>query len=321
VPDFFVVGHAKCGTTAMYEMLRRHPQVFMPEYHGGFGKEPWFFSRENPQPQRDGHRDVNFTGRPMPWSQYLALFDDAREDQLVGEGSTSYLWSHSAASRIAAVRPDARIVAIIREPASFLRSLHLQLLENRHEIVRDFRTAVELDGPRLENREIPPRSTWPGALIYSERIKYVEQLERYRSTFGADRLKILIYDDFRRDNAAAVHEVQRFLGIDEAPVQALDVNPTGGPRGDWVVAANKRLRTSSGLPWRTLRASGKALTSAALRKRVFYPLKRRAIWGPPPPPDEEFMQELRRRFKPEVLAFSEYMDRDLISLWGYDDVG
>ncbi len=30
MPDFFIVGHPKCGTTALYEMLRRHPQIFMP---------------------------------------------------------------------------------------------------------------------------------------------------------------------------------------------------------------------------------------------------------------------------------------------------
>ena len=43
--------------------------------------------------------------------------------------------------------------------------------------------------------------------------------------------------------------------------------------------------------------------------------------GSPPPPDEEFMLELRRRYKGEVLALSEYLDRDLVSLWGYDELG
>src|SRR5580693_6355814 len=57
IPDFFIVGHAKCGTTALYEMLRRHPQIFMPEYKAGAGKEPWYFARDNPNPQTDGVRD------------------------------------------------------------------------------------------------------------------------------------------------------------------------------------------------------------------------------------------------------------------------
>src|SRR5436305_6457337 len=88
LPDFFIVGHAKSGTTALYEMLRSHPQIFMPEYKGGAGKEPWYFSRDNPNPQRSGERDITFTGRTaMSQEEYLALFEGARPGQLRGEAS------------------------------------------------------------------------------------------------------------------------------------------------------------------------------------------------------------------------------------------
>src|ERR1700751_4687440 len=113
IPDFFIVGHAKCGTTALYEMLGQHPQIFMPEYKWGAGKEPWYYSRDNPHPQTDGVRSVAFTGRhAVTLEEYARLFADARPDQLVGEASTSYLWSATAAHRIAQARPDARIIAI-----------------------------------------------------------------------------------------------------------------------------------------------------------------------------------------------------------------
>src|SRR5438067_5943376 len=83
VPDFFIVGHAKSGTSALYEMLRRHPQVFMSP-----AKEPWYFSRNNPQPQSPGEKSIEFTGnRPMSFEEYAALFVDARADQRVGEAS------------------------------------------------------------------------------------------------------------------------------------------------------------------------------------------------------------------------------------------
>src|ERR1700730_10626959 len=102
IPDFFIVGHAKSGTTALYEMLRRHPQLYMPEYKWGAGKEPWFFAQDNPQPQLNAERSVAFTGRrSVTLEQYLALFAQAKPDQLVGEASTSYLWSTSAPARIA----------------------------------------------------------------------------------------------------------------------------------------------------------------------------------------------------------------------------
>src|SRR2546426_7551212 len=92
VPDFFIVGHAKCGTTALYEALRRHPQIFMP-----LNKEPWFFARNNPNPQTSRERSIEYTGkRTETLEEYLANFAAARADQLVGEGSTSYLWSSVA---------------------------------------------------------------------------------------------------------------------------------------------------------------------------------------------------------------------------------
>ena len=103
VPDFYIVGHAKCGTTALFEMLRQHPQIYMPQYEYGAGKEPWYFSRENPQPQTTPERSVSFTGRrTMSLNEYLELFSNAKEGQRVGEASTSYLWSPTAAARIAA---------------------------------------------------------------------------------------------------------------------------------------------------------------------------------------------------------------------------
>lgn len=323
IPDFFIVGHAKCGTTALYEMLRRHPQIYLPEYKAGAGKEPWFFSRDNPQPQTSGERDITFTGRTAAtMEEYLSLFEAAGADQLIGEASTSYLWSRTAASRIAAVRPDARIIAIMREPASFLRSLHLQLLQNKHETERDFRKAVELDDARRENRHIPQGSYWPQALIYSDRVRYVEQLQRYHAEFPPEQVLVLIYDDFRDHNEATVRRVLRFLDADDTvPISTIDANPTIALRSQRLFDATRALRKGRGPVPRALRRSGKTLTTSGIRRRLYYPLQRRALYTAPPPPDEEFMLELRRRFKPQVVALSEYLDRDLVTLWGYDAIG
>jgi hypothetical protein len=323
IPAFFIVGHAKCGTTALYEMLKAHPQIFMPEYRWGAGKEPWYFSRDNPQPQTDNVRSVSFTGRrAVTLEEYTALFADARGDQLVGEASTSYLWSTSAAERIAHARPDARIIAILREPASFLRSLHLQLLQNHHEVERDLRKAVELDEPRRAGREIPLHSYWPQALIYSDRVRYVEQLRRYEAVFPPDQILVLIYDDFRSDNARTTRRVLRFLGVDEDfAVPEVEVNPTIAVRLPRVHRVIRGIHLGRGALPRTVKAVGKALTTNRLRRAIYYPSARRVVWGEPPPADMAFMEELRVRFKGEVVALSEHLRRDLVTLWGYDRVG
>lgn len=182
VPDFFIVGNAKCGTTAIYEMLRRHPQVFM-----SVPKEPWFFAREKPRPPESRETSLEFTGsKHESLEDYLSLFKDARPDQRVGEASSAYLWSPVAARRIADARPDARIIAMFREPASFLRSLHLQMLSTHTETERSFRKAVELDGARREGRHLPGRPTGPAhsyTLIVSAMWSSSAAIARYsRST-------------------------------------------------------------------------------------------------------------------------------------------
>jgi hypothetical protein len=322
LPDFFIVGHAKCGTTALYEMLRRHPEIYMPEYKRGSGKEPWFFAQDNPQPQRTAERSVTFTGRrAMTLEQYLELFAGAQPGQVIGEASTSYLWSPSAAHRIAQARPDARIIAILREPASFLYSLHLQLLQNHHESERDFRKALSLDDARREGREIPTYSYWPRALIYSDRVKYVEQLRRYHAEFSPEQVLVLIYDDFRRDNEGTVRRVLRFLEVDdEHRIDTAEANPTVGVRSVFLDNRARALKAGRGPLWAAAKALVKGLTPWRLRHNWLYPLRNRIVYGRPRPPDERFTLELRRRFKGEVVALSEYMHRDLVKLWGYDAI-
>ncbi|HTU79288.1 MAG TPA: sulfotransferase [Solirubrobacteraceae bacterium] len=319
VPDFFIVGHAKSGTTALYEMLRRHPQIYMPAV-----KEPYYFAVDNPQPPtRSGRswRTLEQTGtRAETFDEYLALFEDATDDQRVGEASTHYLWSRTAPERIAAAQPRAQIVAILREPASFLRSLHMQLAQNGHETQKSFRKAIALEDARREGRNIPRHSVWPACLLYTDRVRYVEQLRRYRAAFGQERVLALIYDDFKRDNQATLRTVLRFLQVDDTvaapPSRA---NPTVAVRSLRLQTFWRKVRSGQGAVPRAIKHATVALTSEQLRRELIHPLlQRRVVYRAPPAPDERFMLELRRRFKPEVAALSEYLDRDLVALWGYD---
>jgi Sulfotransferase family len=317
LPDFFIVCHAKCGTTALYDMLRQHPRIYMPD-----NKEPWFFARNNPHPQTSGERSIAFTGRRTETlEEYLRLFREARGDQLIGEASTSYLWSAVAPRAIAEAQPSARIIALFREPASYLRSMHLQLVANRAETETDFRKAVELDDARREGKRIPKNAYWPQTLIYSDRVRYVEQLRRYHALFPRKQVLVLIYEDFRRDNAATVRQVLRFLELDDSsPLDVLEANPTIDVRSVKLDSFTRTIFAGNGLLSGAVKSTIKALTSRRLREDLIYPMRRRLVYRYPGPPDERFMRELRRRFRPEVEGFGEYLGRDLVSLWGYDDL-
>jgi Sulfotransferase domain len=312
-PDFFIVGHPKCGTTALYEMLRGHPEIFMPDL-----KEPWFFAsdmRPRFPPPRAGVT-------PQTLEAYLALFDAAKPGQRVGEASSSYLLSGTAATRIAQLRPDARIIAILREPASFLRSLHQQLLRTHVEATKSLARAIALEDARREGRSIPRRSHRPQLLLYSDHVRYVEQLRRYHAVFPKEQVLVLIYDDFRADNEATVRRVRRFLEVDEgSPVDVTNANPTLiRMRSQQIDELLNAVSVGRGPVSRAVKAGLKTIMPERLRGRAIQITQRHIVNGRPQPPDEALMLHLRRRFKAEVLALSEYLDRDVVSLWGYDRI-
>jgi hypothetical protein len=313
LPDFFIAGHAKSGTTALYEMLRRHPQIYMPD-----GKEPWFFASD----MRPRFQPARIGALPESLADYLSLFAAARPDQRIGEASSSYLWSRTAASAIAEVQPAARIIAILREPASFLRSLHLQLLQTHVESKGDLRKAIALEGARRRGKHIPRRSHRPQLLQYADHVRYTEQLRRYHAMFAREQVLLLIYEDFRANNEATVRKVLRFLEVDDTcDIDVLDANPTIRMRSQQLDDMVHAVSVGRGPLSRAAKTSIKALTPRALRRGALAVTQRHVVHGAPQPPDEEFMIELRRRFKGEVVALSEYLDRDLVTLWGYDSIG
>ncbi len=315
IPDFFIAGHPKSGTTALYEMLKQHPQIFMPAL-----KEPQFFAPE----MRAGH-ERQFQGLPQTLEQYAALFAPATSEQRAGEASPSYLRSPEAPGLIARQRPDARIVAILREPASYLRSVHMQFVRAMIETEHDLGRALALEQPRREGRKLPRKGYLPQALNYSEHVRYTEQLRRYRQAFSDEQVLILIYDDFQRDNDATARQVLRFLDVDDtvalAPVRA---NPSFAVRSHRLHRLTRSVHLGQGPLAHAAKSGVNAVFPRASRERAFGParrlLRRRVLYGETPAVDAALMAQLRRTFKPEVVALSDYLGRDLVALWGYDQL-
>lgn len=308
LPDFFIAGHPKSGTTALYKMLRTHPQIFMSAL-----KEPLFFSSD----MRLRFATPSTEPVPQTLDAYLSLFAGARPEQLLGEASSSYLWSRTAAAAIAEAQPQARIIAVLREPASFLHSLHLQFMQIHVESQGDLRKAISLEPARREGKRIPRRSHRPQLLLYSEHVRYVEQLRRYESLFPSEQLHVIIYDDFRADNEATVRGILRFLEVDEnAPIRVKDANPTVAVRSPRLHGLAHAVVLGQGPLARGGNAAVKLLGRRNVRRAVA--LRERLLMGSPQAPDQDLMLELRRRFKGEVVALSEHLNRDLVSLWGYD---
>jgi hypothetical protein len=310
IPDFFIVGHHKCGTTALYEMLRSHPQVFMPEI-----KEPWFFADDLTV------RYKPTTRLPSTLDEYCSLFAAAGPRQRAGEATPSYLFSRSAARSIAAVQPRARIIAILREPASFLRSLHMQTVKNHAETETDLRKALALEERRRRGEAIPPGAMRPQELLYSEHVRYVEQLRRYHACFPAEQILVIIYEDFRRDNEATLRRVLRFLEVDDSvAIAPVEVNPTVRVRSQRLYMTLRSLYMGYGPLARGAKAVIKTLVPGSARRKANLAVQQRLLYGSPRPADEELIAELQSRFKGEVVALSEYLGIDLVRQWGYEHV-
>jgi len=304
-PDFFIVGHPKSGTTALWNMLRRHPQIYLP-----WPKEPYFLADELHPPAATPR---TWGRTPATLDEYLSLFEAAAPEQRVGEASAPYLWSRTAAKRIAEVQPDARIVAILREPASFLYSLHLQFVQIYMEPETDLRKAIALEPIRREGKQVPSQSFWgPEGTFYSDYVRYVEQLRRYHELFPPERVLVLIYDDYRSENEATVRRVQRFLEVDDTtPINVKESNPTVRVRSPRLHQLVHTVASGDGPLPRAVQSAARTLAPRRLSRDSAVAIRDRILFGKPRAPEESLMAELRRRFKPEAVALSEYLARPL----------
>jgi hypothetical protein len=295
-------------------MLKGHPQIYAPP-----NKEPYFLADELRPPAATPR---SFGHTPAGIEEYLSLFAPARPEQRTGEASAPYLWSRTAATRIADMQPDARIIAILREPASFLYSLHLQLVQIYIEPETDFHKALALEASRRAGKHLPESLLWgPHGTLYSDYIRYVEQLRRYHDRFSSEQVLVLVYDDYRKDNEATVRRVQRFLGVDDTqPLVVKESNPTVRVRSQRLHSIVHAFASGDGPLPRAVQAGARRLAPPQLGRQSAVAIRNRLLFSSPREPDEQLMSELRRRYAPEVEALSEYLGRDLVTLWGYDSL-
>ena len=309
-PSFFIAGNPKGGTSALQRFLKAHPAVFMCR-----PKEPKYFAQDFFR-EAGGQR----TFARMTEADYLDLFREAQPDQRCGEASTWYLYSRVAAQAIHAFNPSARLIFVLREPADFLYSYYLQLRKNpvvEGERVNDFRKALALEPERKQGRKIPRGCLLPEFLYYSERVKYAEQLERFFACFDRAQIKIIIYDDFKRDNEGVYRDVLAFLGLDPSFTPVFQAHNKGH------VLRSKRLqrvfqRVIFGERWAApLKPMLKRLIPERLRRVLVRRIKKQWLSRPKDALDPALAAELKQHYRGEVEKLSTLLGRDLLTLWGY----
>ena len=197
-PNFFIVGALKAGTTAWFEYLRSHPDIFMPDL-----KEPSFFTTDLPHWRRVKSE-----------AEYLQLFEDSGGAKVVGEASPMQLISKTAAKAIRNFNPAAKVLILLRAQEDYLPSLHNQFLLQFTEEIDDFEKAWRLS-PCRRPETVPPTCAEPRLLDYRAMGRFHEQVSRYLDSFPPDQIRVMWFHDWIADPRSAYLEVLRFLGVDD----------------------------------------------------------------------------------------------------------
>ncbi len=276
LPNFFLIGPTKSGTTSLYHYLGQHPDIFMPAE-----KEPFYFSHYFP--------------RGLDW--YEPVFTAAAGEKRVGEASTTYFASDSAPGRIRKTLPEAKLVFVLRDPVDRAWS------EYRYSrVVGAVSPSVSFRRFATETRRV---LEWG---------RYIEYLPLWEREFPDDQRLVLLFDDLRSDTKGSVRRIFEFLGVDPAfePKTERRHNVTPSPRHiglyvflqrHWLDLHRMTRGTRLQSALENLKAAGRAVAGPLLMER--------RTSDRLSPEDERWLREL---FAEPNRRLAEHLGRDL-SAW------
>jgi hypothetical protein len=301
LPNFLIIGAAKCGTTALYNQLNQHPQIYMSPV-----KEPRFFALEGEKPDFRGPADRWGINR-CPFTDieaYRALFRDASGEKIIGEASTLYLYSQKAPERISHHVPDAKLVAVLRNPVERAYSAFMFMVRDGREPLSDFVRALREEEARIAGN-------WGPEYHYKRRGFYHSQLKRYFDRFDRGRIQVYLYEDFKSDPAGVARSIFRFLDVDDdfTPNVSAKHNVSGIPKSETLQSLYLLLRRPN-----PLKTALKPLFPAKLRRRT----RARALGSiqsrnlaKPPLMSPEIRAELSEAYREDILKLQELLQKDL----------
>lgn len=304
--DIFIVGQPKSGTTALAHFLDQHPEISVSR-----PKEPHYFATDLIQESDDYHGGKRRHFEVRTKKQYRECFSHAEPGSLTCDASTHYLASKEAAKNIYQHNPAAKIIILLREPVSFLHSLHQQYVNNGSEDEPCFETALKKEPLRKKGRALPKNTRCPSHHYYSERVKYAEHIKRFLEYFPQESILILLNEEFAADNLSTYQQVALFLGIDTGFTPEFShVHGTKAPRYQTIhrILNNAVLKQAI----RTLLGPQKYDKTKHMVVKLFLKKEPRAAL------DKSLQQNLKRQFASEVKELERLLHRkDISRMWQY----
>ena len=208
--NFFIVGQPKCGTTSLFHYFKKHKEVFMPEQ-----KQLYFFAKDHNEHRKKYSKfNTEYYAKyyNYKFEDYISRFDFHDNINIYGDITPDYIYSKTAPSDIYNYNNNAKILVILREPLSFLKSFHNQLILSGREHETDFYKALSYQEMRAikscKNDEESP----PFYFQYDELVNYLKFVKSYHDRFK-DNFKVIFYEDFRKDNKGTLDDICKFLDI------------------------------------------------------------------------------------------------------------
>ena len=211
LPNFFIVGAARCGTTSLFDAIGQHPDVFPCPV-----KEPNHFALELNErswvvesarrrgvliaPGLPGMTVLPRVAITPDYGAYLQLFGEWRGQRAIGEASTAYFVSPRAAEAIADIVPTARIIAVLRHPVKRAVS-EMQMHE---QLGRDLSASQDKKAQAIE------------ASFYAPQVK------RYLDAFPREQILFLIFEEMLSNPKETLRRVFGHIGVNPARGEDID---------------------------------------------------------------------------------------------------
>ena len=297
MPNFFLIGAQKCGTEALYRALRQHPDIYMSQ-----NKEPFFFVMDGKLPDFR-LPSPGYTQRLVyDWARYLQLFDGAAGRPAIGEASALYLSSYypeRTAERIHQRIPDAKIIAIVRQPADRAYSAFNYYHARDLEPLSDFAEALAAEPARIAANDLPDIRHRMNGFYYAN-------LKPYFELFSRSQIRVYLHEEWNNNPVAVLQDIFHFLGVDAtAQVEVGRYNVTHSHR-------SQRLRRFLLKPNRIGRWLDRKLPGSLLNWLEHWNQFK------PPPLDPTLRRALTDGYREDILQLQALIGKDLTS-WLADE--
>lgn len=227
LPNFVVIGAGKSGTTSLYFYLKQHPEIYLPSV-----KELNFFAVEGENFSFSGPKDESEARKYFyvnNLSSYQALFESVQAEKAIGDVSPFYIYSDKAPERIQHYIPQAKVIAILRNPVDRAYSNYLHLLRDGRETLTSFEDAIDAEESRIQ-------SNWSPSWHYANAGLYCQLLARYYERFDREKIKIFLYEDYLSNSSRVLSSIFEFLDVDSTfvPNSSTRYNASGIPKNPLV---------------------------------------------------------------------------------------